>query len=96
MELGKEKGLIYINGFDHPDIIAGQGSVGVEILEDVPDVDYVVVPIGGGGLISGITAAIKHLKPEVKIIVSKFVKLCILLAFKGLWVVNVGNMLRNN
>ena len=61
---------MYINGFDHPDIIAGQGSLGVEILEEVPDVDYIVVPIGGGGLIAGITAAVKHLKPSVKIIVS--------------------------
>jgi threonine dehydratase len=71
MDLAKERNLIYINGFDHPDIIAGQGSLGVEILEDVPDVDYIIVPVGGGGLIAGITAAVKHLKPSVKIIVSK-------------------------
>ena len=70
MQISEERGLLYINGFDHPDIIAGQGSLGVEILEEVPDVDYIVVPIGGGGLIAGITAAVKHLKPSVKIIVS--------------------------
>ena len=69
MTLSAERELMYINGFDHPDIIAGQGSLGIEILEDVPDVDYIVVPIGGGGLISGITAAVKHLRPDVKIIV---------------------------
>merc|ERR1711892_48943 len=68
MNLAKERQLLYINGFDHPDIIAGQGSIGIEILEDVPDVDYVIVPIGGGGMVAGITAAIKHLKPEVKVI----------------------------
>ena len=118
MRLSEERSLLYINGFDHPDIIAGQGrirqeifycifdnffgylptfrifsnficqnvflrifsenkkicrtlsqgSIGVEILEDVPDVDYVVVPIGGGGMIAGITAAIRHLKPDVKVI----------------------------
>ena len=68
MNLAEERKLMYINGFDHPDIIAGQGSIGVEILEDVPDVEYVIVPIGGGGMIAGITAAIKHLKPDVKVI----------------------------
>jgi len=68
MGLSKDRDLLYINGFDHPDIIAGQGSLGVEILEDVPDVDYIIVPVGGGGMIAGITAAVKHLKPSVKII----------------------------
>jgi len=70
MELSESRDLLYINGFDHPDIIAGQGSIGVEILEDVPDVEYIIVPVGGGGLIAGIAAAVKHLKPDVKIIVS--------------------------
>ena len=68
MRKSESDGLLYINGFDHPDVIAGQGSLGVEILDEVPDVEYIVVPIGGGGLIAGITAAVKHLKPEVKII----------------------------
>ena len=70
MKLSEERKLVYINGFDHPDIIAGQGSIGVEILEDVPNVEYIIVPIGGGGLIAGICTAVKHLKPDVKIIVS--------------------------
>ena len=68
MRKTESDGLLYINGFDHPDVIAGQGSLGVEILDEVPDVEYIVVPIGGGGLIAGITAAVKHLKPDVKII----------------------------
>uniref|UniRef100_H2YW48 L-serine ammonia-lyase n=1 Tax=Ciona savignyi TaxID=51511 RepID=H2YW48_CIOSA len=68
MAYGKKHNLLYINGYDHPDILAGQGTVGLEILEDVPDVDCIVVPVGGGGLIAGIAAAVKHLKPNTKII----------------------------
>jgi threonine dehydratase len=66
--LGKEKNLAYINGFDDPAIIAGQGTLGLEILEDVPDVDVVIVPVGGGGLIAGVGLAIKSLRPQVRII----------------------------
>ena len=55
--------------YDHPDILAGQGTIGLEILEDVPDLDCILVPIGGGGLIAGIAAAAKGLKPKIKIIV---------------------------
>lgn len=57
--------------YDHPQILAGQGTVGLEILEQVPDVDAIVVPVGGGGLIAGISLAVKTLKPGVKIYVSK-------------------------
>ena len=57
--LAEEKGLTYIPGFDDPDIIAGQGTVGLEILEDVPDVDLVICPVGGGGLIAGVGRALK-------------------------------------
>jgi threonine dehydratase len=67
-QLADKKKLTYIPGFDDPDIIAGQGTMGLEILEDVPDVDAVIVPIGGGGLISGVALAIKSLKPDVRII----------------------------
>lgn len=56
--------------YDHPDILAGQGTAGLEILEDIPDVDYIIVPVGGGGLIAGVSAAVKHLNPNVQIIVS--------------------------
>nr|AGT02457.1 threonine ammonia-lyase [Strigomonas culicis] len=66
--LAKEKGYTYINGYDHPDIISGAGTCGLEIMDQVPDVDVVVVPTGGGGLIAGIALAIKRLRPDVKII----------------------------
>ena len=66
--LGEEKGLAYINGYDHPDIIAGQGTLALEILEQVPDVEAVIIPIGGAGLIAGMALAIKKLKPEVRVI----------------------------
>jgi threonine dehydratase len=66
--LGREKNLTYIHGFDDPAIIAGQGTMGLEILQQVPDVDAVVVPIGGGGLIAGIATAIKAKRRNVKII----------------------------
>lgn len=68
MHLAKKTGGVYVNGYDHPHILAGQGSMGIEILEDVPDLDYIVCPIGGGGLIAGIASAIKYLRPHVKII----------------------------
>jgi len=67
-ELAAEKSLVYVQGFDDPDIIAGQGTMGLEILEDVPDVEAVIVPVGGGGLISGVGRAIKSLRPQVRII----------------------------
>ncbi|XP_053613765.1 L-threonine ammonia-lyase-like isoform X2 [Plodia interpunctella] len=67
MTLAKERGLTYINGYDHPHIMAGQGTVGLEIIEQVPDVDAVLVPVGGGGLLAGVATAIKHLKPNVLI-----------------------------
>src|SRR5205814_8462533 len=68
LRLGEERALVYINGYDHPDIIAGQGTIGLELLEQVPDMDAVIVPVGGAGLIAGIALAIKTLKPGVKII----------------------------
>jgi threonine dehydratase len=66
--LAKEKGLTYVPGFDDEDIIAGQGTLGLEILEDVPDVEAIVVPVGGGGLIAGILTAVKAVRPEVKVV----------------------------
>lgn len=56
--------------YDHPHIMAGQGTIGLEIIEQVPDVDAVLVPVGGGGLLAGVATAIKHLKPHVLIYVS--------------------------
>lgn len=68
LKFAEETGAIFIPPFDHYDIIAGQGTVGLEIMEQVEDFDYVLVPVGGGGLISGIATAIKAKKPHVKII----------------------------
>jgi threonine dehydratase len=67
-ELAKEKGLAYIDGYDDPAIIAGQGTMGIEIIEQVPDVDVVVIPVGGAGLLAGVALALKTLRPQTKII----------------------------
>jgi len=63
-----EEGLTLVHAFDDDAVIAGQGTIGLELLEQVPDMDTVVVPIGGGGIISGISLAVKSLKPSVRII----------------------------
>ena len=68
LELVEERGLTYIHPFDDPDLIAGQGTVGLEILDDFPDVELIVVPIGGGGLISGISMAAKSIRPDIRIV----------------------------
>ena len=62
-----EYGYTFIHPFDDEDVIAGQGTIGLELLEQIPDMDAVVVPIGGGGLISGIAFAIKKLNPDIKV-----------------------------
>ncbi len=67
-ELQAERGYTYVHAFDNERIIAGQGTIGLEILDSLPQVTTVVVPIGGGGLISGIAIAIKTLKPKTRII----------------------------
>lgn len=67
LELRDEKGYTFVHPFDDPKVIAGQGTIGLEILEDMPDVEAVVVPIGGGGLIAGVAFAIKTLRPEIKV-----------------------------
>lgn len=68
LEIMAERGLTYVHPFDDPLLIAGQGGVGMELIEDAPDLDAVIVPIGGGGLISGCAMAIKAINPKVKII----------------------------
>jgi threonine dehydratase len=68
LEIQRSRDLALVHPFDDPLIIAGQGTVGLEILADVPDVDAVMVPVGGGGLVSGIAAAIKQREPRVKVI----------------------------
>lgn len=67
-ELVRTRGLVPIHAFDDPDVIAGQGTVGLEILEEVPELDAIVVPIGGGGLISGVALALKAVAPNIRVI----------------------------
>jgi threonine dehydratase len=66
--IAAERGLVIVPAFDHPDIIAGQGTVGVEIAEEWPDVEVVLVPVGGGGLLSGVAAWIRHAKPDCLVV----------------------------
>lgn len=68
LELVESEGLTYIHPFDDPQLIAGQGTVGLEIMEDVPDAEVVIVPIGGGGLISGVSMAVKAVSPGVRVV----------------------------
>jgi len=68
LKLGEKEGLVFIHPFDDADIIAGTGTIALEMLADNPDLDTLVVPIGGGGLISGIATAAKALKPDIKVI----------------------------
>ena len=67
IELRDQTGATFIHPFDDEEVIAGQGTIGLEILEQIADADAVVVPIGGGGLISGVAFAIKHLRPDIKV-----------------------------
>lgn len=68
LQIMTERSLTYVHPFDDPQLVAGQGGVGLEFIEDVPDLHTVIVPIGGGGLISGCAMAIKALNPKVRII----------------------------
>lgn len=67
-KIAAERGMSVVPPFDHRDVIAGQGTVGLEIVEDVPDVDVVLVPVGGGGLASGVATAVKALRPSAVVI----------------------------
>jgi len=67
-ELQQQQGYTFVHAFDDPDVIAGQGTIGLELLEQNPYLDIIVVPIGGGGLISGIAVAIKEINPKIRII----------------------------
>ena len=66
--IAAHRGMTMVPPFDHPWVIAGQGTIGLEILEDLPDVEVIYVPVGGGGLVSGVAAAVKRLQPAVRIV----------------------------
>ncbi|MGE0134793.1 MAG: threonine ammonia-lyase [Dehalococcoidia bacterium] len=67
-QFAAERGHLFVPPFDHPDVVAGQGTVGLEILEQEPDVNTVLVPAGGGGLLAGVALAVKSVRPEVRVI----------------------------
>jgi len=67
-EIQEETGATFIHPFDDPMVIAGQGTIGLEILDDMPDVDIVIAPIGGGGLVSGLAIALKSIRPNIRVI----------------------------
>ncbi|MCU0633075.1 MAG: threonine ammonia-lyase [Methanolinea sp.] len=66
--IARNEGMVFIHPYDDPLVIAGQGTIGLEILEDLPETDLVVVPVGGGGLISGIAAALKSSRPDTRVV----------------------------
>jgi threonine dehydratase len=67
-ELALENGYVFVHAFDDPQVIAGAGTVGLEMLEDAPDLDTIIVPIGGGGLMSGVSIAARSVKPDIELI----------------------------
>jgi threonine dehydratase len=67
-EVKNARGLTFVHPFDDADVLAGAGTTGLEILEDLPDVDVVIVPVGGGGLLGGVASAVKHERPSVRVV----------------------------
>ncbi|MBO7703605.1 MAG: threonine ammonia-lyase [Solobacterium sp.] len=67
VELQKETGMTFLHPYDDDDVIAGQGTIGLEILDQLPDVEAIIVPVGGGGLIAGVAFAVKSLRPDCKV-----------------------------
>jgi len=67
-ELEKETGFVFVHPFDDPVVLAGAGTAGLEIVEDLPEVSVVVVPVGGGGLMAGVASAVKHLRPSARVV----------------------------
>src|SRR5690606_658978 len=68
LSLKKETGAAFIHPFDDEEVIAGQGTIGLEILEQLPETEAIVCPVGGGGLIAGLAAAVKELHPSIQIL----------------------------
>jgi len=68
IETQRRTGAVFIHAFDDPAIVAGQGTMGLEVLQDLPELDTLIVPVGGGGLISGIAAAAKAMKPKIRVV----------------------------
>ncbi|MEZ0068984.1 threonine dehydratase [Streptacidiphilus sp. MAP12-20] len=68
LQYAETTGAVFIHPFDHPDVVAGQGTVGLEILEQCPEVRTILVGVGGGGLMAGIAAAVKHVRPDVRVV----------------------------
>jgi threonine dehydratase len=66
-EIAEARGMVIVPPFDHPDIIAGQGTLGLEIVEEWPEVERVLVPVGGGGLLAGVAAAVRAIVPEAEV-----------------------------
>ena len=67
-EFAAQTGAAFVSAYDDPDVIAGQGTIGLEIMQDLPDLDTIVVPVGGGGLIAGIATVAKSLNPAIRVI----------------------------
>src|SRR5207237_5231769 len=67
-ERARDAGMAFVHPFDDPDVVAGQGTLGLELLDDVPALAKVVVPVGGGGLASGVAIAVKSVRPEVRVV----------------------------
>lgn len=68
MQMAKDEDLTFVHPFDDEDVVAGQGTLGLEIMEQIPDLDVIVVPIGGGGLIAGVATAVKGINPNIEVI----------------------------
>ncbi len=68
VQLAREQGLTFIHPYDDPAIVAGQGTIGLEMMQALPQLDYLVIAVGGGGLISGIATAVKNIKPSIKVV----------------------------
>jgi threonine dehydratase len=66
--IGRERGLVYVHPFEDPFVISGQGTIGLELLADAPDLDAIIVPVGGGGLIAGVACAVKETNPRVRVL----------------------------